>query len=80
MHTVGGRIQNATWVETVENVVRISRGICARGVQQQNSALDERGQEQVEKWIEKLIAERIREDRNQGNNAGVNAEEEGVAA
>jgi len=80
MHAVGGRIQNATWVETVENVVRISRGICARGVQQQNSALDERGQEQVEKWIEKLIAERIREDRNQGNNAGVNAEEEGVAA
>ncbi len=76
MHAVGGRIQDATWVETVENVVRASRGVCRSGVQQEKSALDERGQEHVEKWIEKLIAERIRENRSEDSYSGVKTGEE----
>ncbi|MBC7791579.1 MAG: NAD-dependent epimerase/dehydratase family protein [Anaerolineae bacterium] len=75
MHSVGGRIQNATWVETVENVVRASRGLSAQGVQQEKISLDDRGQEQVENWIQKLIDERICDERSDGIEPGAEANE-----
>ncbi|MGI9077448.1 MAG: NAD-dependent epimerase/dehydratase family protein [Gemmatimonadaceae bacterium] len=75
MHTVGGRIQNATWTETIENVILASRGFSKEGVQQEKISLDESRQEQVENWTQKLIADRICDERSETSAIGANAGE-----
>ena len=61
MSTVGGRMQNATWVETVERVIAESGGDAPEGVQQQSRALDADAEENVGEWLEELVVERKRE-------------------
>ena len=61
MSTVGGRMQDATWVETVEAVIAESGGTAPEGVQRHSRALDDAAEGHVGEWLEELVVERKRE-------------------
>jgi NADH dehydrogenase len=55
MNPIGARLQNATWRETVERVVKESRGRAPAGVEHDFSTLDEQQAAEVNEWIERLV-------------------------
>ena len=61
MATVGGRMQNATWQQIVENVVRESGGEAPAGVESDEATLGGAEAEQVEGWLRELAESRRRE-------------------
>ena len=63
MGTIGGRVQNATWRELVENVVAASGGSAPNGVEQEVVSLDDDAAAEVHRWLERLVVARKREER-----------------
>lgn len=59
----GAGLQDATWVETVENVVSASGGRAARGVERESQRLNAAEAALIDEWLAGLIAERKREER-----------------
>jgi nucleoside-diphosphate-sugar epimerase len=55
MNPIGSRLQNATWHETVERVVKESGGRAQRGVEREIVTLDEDQAREVNEWIERLV-------------------------
>jgi nucleoside-diphosphate-sugar epimerase len=55
MNPVGGRLQNATWRQTVERVVKESGGTAPKGVEQYSEKLDEDQAAEVNEWLERLV-------------------------
>ncbi len=55
MNPIGARLQNATWRETVERVVKESQGATPKGVEQETAKLDEPQSAEVNEWIERLV-------------------------
>ncbi|AHG91783.1 NAD-dependent epimerase/dehydratase [Gemmatirosa kalamazoonensis] len=54
MATVGNRMQDATWRETIERIVRESGGTAEAGVQTDEATLDGPDAEGVEAWLREL--------------------------
>jgi uncharacterized protein YbjT (DUF2867 family) len=75
MNPIGARLQNATWRETVERVVKESGGRAAKGIEQHTEKLDEAQAKEVNEWLERLVvAQRqadheVRRDARQGDQA-----------
>jgi uncharacterized protein YbjT (DUF2867 family) len=63
MGTIGGRVQNATWRELVENVVAASGGSAPGGVEEEVVSLDDDGAAEVHRWLERLVVARKRDER-----------------
>jgi hypothetical protein len=61
MATVGGRIQDATWVETVRKVVQSTGGEAPEGVQHDKRKLDDEELERETRRLQELVVERKRE-------------------
>ena len=55
MNPIGARLQNATWRETVERVVKESGGHAPKGVQQEIEKLDEPQAGEINEWLERLV-------------------------
>jgi NADH dehydrogenase len=62
MNPIGGRLQNATWRETVEQVVEESGGTAPGGVEQESTKLDDDQAREVNEWIEGLVVARRQVD------------------
>ena len=62
MNPIGARLQNATWRETVERVVKESGGRAPAGVEHDFSTLDEQQAAEVNEWIERLVVARRQAD------------------
>jgi hypothetical protein len=82
MSTVGGRMQNATWVQTIQAVIAESGGDAPEGVQQESRALDEKAEEGVGEWLQELVVERKREANADvlANDATTEADPEAIRA
>ena len=61
MSTIGGRMQDSTWVDTVQSVIGESGGEAPEGVQHESRALDDKAEESVGEWLQELVVERKRE-------------------
>jgi NADH dehydrogenase len=55
MNPIGARLQNATWRETVERVLKESGGRAPRGVEHEFSKLDAAQAREVNDWLEGLV-------------------------
>ena len=55
MNPIGARLQNATWRETVERVLKESRGRAPAGVEHDTAKLDEDQAREVNEWLERLV-------------------------
>jgi NADH dehydrogenase len=55
MNPIGARLQNATWNETVERVVKESGGRAPNGVEHEFAKLDEDQAREVNEWLERLV-------------------------
>jgi len=55
MNPIGARLQNATWNETVERVVKESGGRAPNGVEHEFSKLDDAQAREVNDWLERLV-------------------------
>lgn len=55
MNPIGTRLQNATWRETVERVVKESGGRAARGVEHDSEKLDDDQAREINEWLERLV-------------------------
>ena len=55
MNPIGAHLQNATWRETVERVVKESGGRARRGVEHESTKLDEDQAAEVNEWLEGLV-------------------------
>jgi hypothetical protein len=55
MNPIGARLQNATWRETVERVVKESGGRAVAGVEHESTKLDEEQAREVNEWLERLV-------------------------
>lgn len=55
MNPIGGRLQNATWRETVERVVQESGGAAPEGVEHYSEKLDGDQAREVNEWLERLV-------------------------
>ena len=55
MNPIGARLQNATWRETVERVVKESGGRAVKGVEHEFAKLDEQQAREVNEWLERLV-------------------------
>jgi NADH dehydrogenase len=55
MNPIGARLQNATWRETVERVLKESGGTAARGVESEIVTLDDDQLNEVNEWLERLV-------------------------
>ena len=62
MNPIGARLQNATWHETVERVVKESGGRAPHGVEREMAKLDEDQAREVNEWIERLVVARRQAD------------------
>jgi NADH dehydrogenase len=60
MRTLGDRLQEQTWTEVVENVIRLSGGRAPDGVQEESRSLDDQEARRVEKWVDDLALRRKR--------------------
>jgi len=61
MALVGGRVQHATWIQIVENVVRESGGSADDGVQSDETTVDDAAAAAVDAWLRELALARHRE-------------------
>ena len=55
MNPVGGRLQNATWRQTVESVIKESGGTAPNGVEHYSEKLDDDQAREVNEWLERLV-------------------------
>lgn len=55
MNPIGARLQNATWRETVERVVKESGGRAPGGVEHEFTRLDAEQAHEVNEWLERLV-------------------------
>jgi len=55
MNPIGARLQNATWHETVERVLKESGGRAPRGVEHEFTKLDADQAREVNDWLESLV-------------------------
>ena len=55
MNPIGARLQNATWRETVERVVKESGGRAPNGVEQEIAKLDDSQAHEINQWLERLV-------------------------
>lgn len=62
MNPIGGRLQNATWRETVERVVTESGGAAVTGIEHESERLDDAQAREVNEWIERLVVARRQAD------------------
>ena len=62
MNPVGAKLQNATWRETVERVVKESGGRAARGIEQEIVKLDDDQAREINEWLERLVVARRQVD------------------
>ena len=62
MRALGERLQDASWREMAENVVKASGGSAPRGVEQEGENLDEDQAERIEDWLRELVMARKREE------------------
>ena len=62
MNPIGARLQNATWRETVERVLKESGGRAPRGVEHEFSKLDADQAREVNDWLERLVVSQHRAD------------------
>ena len=62
MNPIGARLQNATWRETVERVVKESGGRAAKGVEHEFATLDEQQAAELNEWLERLVLAQRQED------------------
>lgn len=62
MRALGERLQDASWREMAEKVVKASGGASPAGVQQESENLDEDQAERIEEWLRELVMERKREE------------------
>lgn len=62
MRTLGERLQDASWRELIENVVKASGGSAPAGVQHETAVLDDEQMEKIEEWVRDLVMERKREE------------------
>jgi len=63
MNPIGARLQNATWRETVERVVKESGGRAPRGVEHEFTRLDADQGREVNEWLERLVVAQRQADR-----------------
>ena len=61
MSTIGGRMQDSTWVDTVQSVIDESGGEAPAGVEHESRSLDGEAEEGVTEWLQELVVERKRE-------------------
>lgn len=61
MRALGDRIQDASWREMVENVVRATGGSAPAGVERDSEVLDEDQAELIGEWVRGLALERKRD-------------------
>ena len=62
MNPIGARLQNATWRETVERVVKESGGRAPEGVAHEAAKLDEDQAREVNEWLERLVTSQHQTD------------------
>jgi NADH dehydrogenase len=62
MNPIGARLQNATWRETVERVVKESGGRATGGVEHEFATLDAEQAREVNEWLERLVVAQRQED------------------
>jgi NADH dehydrogenase len=62
MNPIGARLQNVTWRETVERVVKESGGRAPSGVERDSTTLDEDQAREVNEWLERLVVARRQAD------------------
>jgi uncharacterized protein YbjT (DUF2867 family) len=55
MNPIGTRLQNATWRETVERVVKESGGRAVDGVEHDTAKLDDAQAAEVNEWLDRLV-------------------------
>jgi NADH dehydrogenase len=55
MNPIGARLQNATWRETVERVVKESGGRAPAGVEREMAKVDDEQAKEVNEWLERLV-------------------------
>jgi len=55
MNPIGARLQNATWRDTVEKVVKDSGGRAPKGVEDYMEKLDDAQAREVNEWLERLV-------------------------
>jgi len=60
MRTVGDRLQDHTWSQVVENVVRLSGGIAEKEVEHDTESLSEEEAKTITKWLQELTIQRKR--------------------
>lgn len=60
MRTVGDRLQDHTWSQVVENVVRLSGGIAEKEVEHDTESLSEEEATTITKWLQELTIQRKR--------------------
>jgi uncharacterized protein YbjT (DUF2867 family) len=60
MRTLGERLQDASWREMIENVVKDSGGTAA-GVRHETETLDDEQADLIEEWLREIVMERKRE-------------------
>jgi NADH dehydrogenase len=60
MRTLGERLQDVSWREMIENVVKSSGGT-ASGVQQESETLEDEQADHIEDWLRDIVMERKRE-------------------
>ena len=61
MRTLGERLQDASWREMIQNVVRVSGGN-ADGITSESETLDTAQAELIEDWLRDLVVQRKREE------------------
>lgn len=62
MRTVGELLQEQSWVELAENVVRAVKGTARDGVHRESESLDDAQADLIEEWLRNLAMERKREE------------------
>ena len=63
MTSVGGRLQDATWRDTVKRATKLSGGTAPAGVQSEASKLDDDQARLVDEWLDGLVKDRERGER-----------------
>lgn len=62
MRTIGDFLQNRTWNEVVDNVVRASGGEARQGVKSESGSLSDEDARAVESWLDAVIVRLKREE------------------
>ena len=62
MRALGERLQDASWREMIEKVVKATGGAAPSGVREESENLDEDQAERIEDWVRELVMERKRDE------------------